>query len=148
MEITNPEGYNQYKPDPRQALFLSYYFDRKSPTFSNALQSALKAGYNQEYAESITAAMPNWLAESIRDAKIIKKAEKNLDEFLEKESDDPIDKKIKADMTKFALERLNKTKYSARQELTGENGEAIKYSNLTDEEVNKLILEEASKLKE
>ena len=40
---------NQYKPDPRQALFLKHYLDPKSPTFSNALQSALKAGYEQEY---------------------------------------------------------------------------------------------------
>lgn len=126
MAECNPNGANQYRVDPRQALFLSYYFDQKSKTFSNALQSALKAGYEQEYAETITAQMPKWLSESISEAKIIKKAEKNLDEFLEKESEDPIDKKIKADMTKFALERLNKKKYSARTELTGEDGQEIK----------------------
>lgn len=123
MTVCNPNGANQYKVDPRQALFLSYYFDQKSETFSNALQSALKAGYEEEYAKTITAQMPTWLSENIREAKIIKQAEKNLNNFL---SDEEEDKKIKADMTKFALERLNKVKYSARQELTGEDGKEIK----------------------
>ena len=39
--------------DPRQTAFLTYYLDPKSETFSNALQSGLKAGYKQEYAENI-----------------------------------------------------------------------------------------------
>lgn len=134
---------NQYKIDPRQALFLKYYLDKKSETFSNGLQSALKAGYEEEYAKTITAQMPDWLSEKINDSKIIQKAEKNLEEFLNDDSD----KRIKADMTKFALERLAKTKYSSRQELTGKDGEAIKYESLTDEEINKLLLEEAEKIK-
>jgi hypothetical protein len=61
----NPNKANQYRPDPRQSLFLSYYLDPKSKTFSNALQSALKAGYEQEYAESITAKMPTWLSNAL-----------------------------------------------------------------------------------
>ena len=74
---------NQYTaPDPRQALFLTYYLDPNSETFSNALQSALKAGYAQEYAESLTAKMPDWLAESVGKESRIKQAEKHLDEVL------------------------------------------------------------------
>lgn len=111
---SNPNGSNQHQPDPRQSLFLQYYLDPKSEFFSNALQSALKAGYEQEYAESITSKMPTWLAEAVGDGYLIKKAEANLKEFLETASE-----KVKADMTKFVLERLNKGKYSERRELSG-----------------------------
>lgn len=75
---------NQYTaPDPRQSLFLSLYLDPMSETFSNGLQSALKAGYAQEYAESLLAKMPEWLSENVGDVSRIKKAEQHLDEVLQ-----------------------------------------------------------------
>ncbi len=129
----NPNGANQYVADPRQSLFLAYYLDPKSDTFSNALQSALRAGYEQEYAESLTSKMPSWLAESVGDHHLVKTAENNLKEFLEMDTtnmtvkneqvvtyDDPQLKKIKADVTKFTLERLNKKKYAGKETLAGE----------------------------
>lgn len=123
MSNSNPNKVNQYTaPDPRQSIFLKYYFDQKSETFSNALQSALKAGYAQQYAESITAAMPAWLEDYIREHDLVMQAEKNLKNFL---SDEEKDSRIKADMTKFTLERLKKEKYSARKELTGKDGEKL-----------------------
>ncbi|RMD72955.1 MAG: hypothetical protein D6822_00430 [Cyanobacteria bacterium J149] len=120
MARSNPNKANQYKPDPRQSLFLSNYLDPKSKTFGNALQSALKAGYAQEYAEAITAKMPAWLAEKVRDTYLVSKAEENLKEFLENG-----DEKIKADITKFVLSRLAKAKYSERQEVTGKDGKDL-----------------------
>lgn len=141
----NPHGANQHKVDPRQALFLANYLDPKSKTFSNALQSALKAGYSQEYAESLTSNAPTWLSENLGDTYIVQRAEKNLKEFLEMDTenkvvrgkgenamvlsiDDAALKRIKADMTKFALERLNKEKYSQRAEVTGKGGGAIDFN--------------------
>ena len=41
------------QPDPRQASFLAYYLNPKSDTFSNALQSGIKAGYSEEYSKVI-----------------------------------------------------------------------------------------------
>lgn len=120
MAKTNPHGANQYKVDPRQALFLKYYLDPKSKTFSNALQSAIKAGYDDEYAKTITGKMPKWLAEKIRDTYLISKAEENLKEFLENGSE-----KTKADITKFILSRLAKAKYSERKEVTGKDGKDL-----------------------
>lgn len=82
----NPNGANQYLPDPRQSLFLGYYLDPKSPTFSNALQSGLKAGFAQEYAENIMSLMPDWLSERIekyKGSRLLEKAERNLDEILD-----------------------------------------------------------------
>lgn len=122
MAKTNPKGANQYKPDPRQALFLANYLNPKKDTFGNAYQSAIKAGYEHGYAKEITSAMPTWLEENTRTEYIVKRAEKNLQEFLDPEFED---NKIKADMSKFALSRLNKQKYSERQELTGKDGKDL-----------------------
>lgn len=81
---TNPHGVNQYTaPDPRSQAFLAYYLDRESSSYSNALQSALRAGYAQEYAESITSQMPDWLAESLGDMELLGRAVRNLSEGLD-----------------------------------------------------------------
>ena len=60
--------------DPRQTNFLAYFLDPKSATYSNALQSALKAGYAQEYAESMLYQLPDWLSENLGDVKRLLKA--------------------------------------------------------------------------
>ncbi len=136
MAKTNPNGANQYKVDPRQALFLSYYLDNKSETFSNAYRSALRAGYESEYARNITSTMPSWLAEYLDHSSLVKKAEKNLKEMLEMEVEnegvsksgevyeyDDVGKlRVKADLTKFVLERLDKERYSQRQEIGAGSG--------------------------
>lgn len=41
--------------NPRQALFIKLYTDRKSKTFGNAYQSAVAAGYSPETAKRILA---------------------------------------------------------------------------------------------
>ena len=107
---------------PQQELFLSYYTNPKSETFSNASQSAVKAGYSQNYADNITASMPDWLLENIGDMKRLRKAEKNLEEVQNiqiyndegKLDANLIDKRTKVDM--FIAERLNKQKYSTKVE--------------------------------
>lgn len=129
---------------PQQEHFLAYYTNPKSETFSNALQSALKAGYKQEYAENITAQMPEWLLENLGDMRRLRKAEKNLEEVqnFDVVTDDGkvdtnlLDKRIKVDM--FLAERLNKQKYSTRQEVTGKNGESLGLSAKSDEELEKI----------
>ena len=69
--------------DPRQGLFLKYYLDPESDTFSNGKQSAIRAGYTEEYAKQIIAGMPEWLSDNIRHLSMAQKAEKNLSEFLD-----------------------------------------------------------------
>lgn len=130
---------------PQQELFLAEYTNPKSDTFGNAVQSALKAGYEENYANNITGLMPDWLFENIGDMKRLRKAEKNLDEvqnvgiFNEAGKPDPqlIEKRTKVDM--FLAERLNKIKYSARSELTGANGGAIEIDNSSKEHADELI---------
>lgn len=81
--FNNPYGANQWVRDPRQQFFLAYYLDPKSPTFSNALQSGLKAGFSQEYSESIMSQMPTWLSEKLGNNTLLLKAERNLNEMLD-----------------------------------------------------------------
>lgn len=83
---TNPNKVNQHTgPDPRQATFLALYLDPKSETFSNVLQSGLKAGFSKEYSENLTSLMPAWLSESIGELNMLSKAERNLDSMLDLE---------------------------------------------------------------
>lgn len=130
---------------PQQEAFLAEYTNPKSPNFGNALQSAIKAGYSQTYSENITDAMPEWLLENIGDMKRLRKAEKNLEEVQNiqiyneegKLDANLIDKRTKVDM--FIAERLNKDKYSTRQEQTGKDGKDLIPDTLTKEEKDKLL---------
>lgn len=114
-------GANQWNPDPRQSLFLKYYLDRKSETFSNAYRSAIKAGYADDYAKVILTKDLDWVSESVRDERFIQLADKNLEELLIQDED----KKVKADLTKFVKSRLQKEKWSERSEITGPEGKPL-----------------------
>lgn len=78
---SNPNGANQYQLDPRQKMCWDAYVDPRSETFGNALQSALKAGYEPDYCEQITS--QTWFKERLRRMNLLGKAEKVLDETLE-----------------------------------------------------------------
>lgn len=90
--------------DERQSAFLKYYLTPGTDLFNNALQSALKAGYTQEYAESILQKDLKWLAEGVAELvgkptdkkNLISKAKKVLDKSL-----DSKDEKIAQDTAKF-----------------------------------------------
>lgn len=106
---------------PQQQAFLKNYLDPKSETWSNALQSALKAGYKQEYAESITSHMPDWLAESLgKHKRMLTKAEIRLESSIDSE-----DEKIAQDTAKFIAKTVGKHIYSERTELTGKDGKEL-----------------------
>lgn len=123
MAKNNPNGANQYKVDPRQALFLKGYLDVKSETFANALQSALAAGYAPEYSENLVGQMPTWLSVKLGELNkdhMMNKVRKNLDDFL-----DDKDTRLKFDATKFVGETIGKAIYSKRTELTGADGKDL-----------------------
>lgn len=105
---------------PRQSAFLKNYLDPTSETWGNATQSAVKAGYTQEYAENLTTEFPKWLQENLGDTTLVEKALVNLNTALTED-----DKNIKWDATKFTLSRLAKARFSERKEMTGANGEAL-----------------------
>lgn len=103
--------------NPQQEAFLSYYTNPSSDTFGNALQSALKAKYAKEYAENITALMPDWLLENIGRFNMLKKAERNLDKILDLDTNEGGTLKVVADTSKFVAERLGKREYGMKQDV-------------------------------
>lgn len=136
--------------DPRQQECLANYLNPDSETFGNAYQSAIAAGFSDEYARNFTYKRPRWWAEKVGNNYNLARAEKNLTEFLEMNTkiavhkndaafDDPGLCRVKADITKFVLERLNKQKYSVRQELTDGEGQPLKFGELSDEELDQKI---------
>ncbi len=135
---SNPNKVNQHtQPDPRQSLFLSYYIDPKSETFSNAYRSALRAGYEEEYASTILNQDLLWLSESLSDNSLLQKAEKRLNQILDFE---PVDEEGKIDNSLIANQMravtlvakgIGKAKYSERVEQTGKDGGAIEIQQIT-----------------
>lgn len=121
---------NQHKADPRQALFLAAYIKPDSKTFANAYQSALSAGYGEEYAKVILSSV-DWISESIKDEELVRKAEAALVEALEYTTIDVEGKvdsgvgRLKLDASKLVLKGLKKDKYSERSEITGKGGESL-----------------------
>lgn len=84
--------------DPRQALFLKYYLKPGTPTFSNIYQSALKAGYTENYASNLNSKV-DWVVENSREItkdELVKKSKKILNKALDGE-----DLKLAQDTAKF-----------------------------------------------
>lgn len=132
MSITNPYGANQYRLDPRQKLCVALYINPESDTFSNAYQSAQKAGYEESHAATITT--QEWFQEATRKHSLLDKAEKVLKEMLEMDDReegkrDAALSRIKQDTAKFIAERIGKKEYSTRneQDITS-GGEPLKIS--------------------
>lgn len=67
-----------FTPDPRRQAFAVAYFDKSSDTYGNALQSGLKAGFSQEYSESILSKKTRWLAEIVGKMDLLEDLQKNL----------------------------------------------------------------------
>lgn len=109
---------------PQQELFLERYTNPKSPTFGNALQSALTAGYSQEYSESITSQLPDWLSENIGRFKLLRKAENVLTKTLDYE---PVDEKGKIDNSLLAIQ--NKTAQFLAETIGKNQGYSKKIEN-------------------
>lgn len=135
---------------PQQELFLSYYTNPKSETFSNAKQSGLKAGYAETYADNITTLLPDWLLENIGSMNRLRKAERNLDEVqgLEiitiegKLIPEALRERTKVDI--FMAERIGKRVYATRgDDALDKIADKIE---LSDEQYKRIIRAGAEKL--
>lgn len=137
---SNPNGANQYLLDPRQKACWDLYVNPKSETFGNAKQSAIRAGYEPEYAAQIT--VSEWFVAKVRRLNMLDKAEKVLEEMLEMDPvtvmpdgtmrKDPALAKIKQDTAKFVASSQGKSDgWSSRTEVTGDGGGAIVVAPIT-----------------
>jgi len=99
-------------------MFKEGYINPESSTFGNAMQSALAAGYTQEYSESITAKGNEWMAEIVGDFERYRLADDVLTHHL-------LEKNL--DAAKF----VGKNKYQGVQKLDLTSG-GEKFSLLVD----------------
>ena len=111
--------------NPKRARALDFYVNPDSRSYGNIKKSLLRAGYKVRIAERFLKQPPLWMKRAVMRSTIISQAETNL---LEMTSGDFKNEKIKADMTKFALERLDRDNYGLKSkgELAIEQAEAKK----------------------
>jgi len=122
--------------DARQQLFKELYLSPKSPTFGNAFQSALKAGYSRSTADSITTFRDGWVGEVIGDRERLRGAERVLSYYTDKnpeEFDDINVKRIQLDASKFVAKGLGREKYSERVEHVGDINTTLDLAGLFDQ---------------
>lgn len=65
--------------DPRRQKFAAFYLDPSSTTYCNALQSAIRAGFTEEYSKTIISRKTEWISDIIRKLGIIDKLKSNLE---------------------------------------------------------------------
>lgn len=124
---------------PQQIKFAMAYYLPDSPTFSNAYQSALKAGYTENTAKNIITQDFNWVKEIYMDlygdgvtkAKLVKKAKRVADKAL-----DSSDEKIASSMSQFVLK--TDPEFSEKQDITSKGENINPMHGLTVEELKKL----------
>ena len=114
---------------PKQLDFIDYYTNPKSDTYSNATQSAMKAGYSESYskthaytrlvplvADKIQQKEDRLIEKASKREKMLAKAEENLDKDLSIEDDaSPALRAIRSKTTTFVAETVGKEVYSKAQ---------------------------------
>ena len=133
--------------DPRKLKCIAYYKDPLSDTFGNLKQSALKAGFSESYARSITSAKNDWITENVKqDVQSIQRAEKNLRKFndfelnpedIETKKDIEI-AKIQIDASKFILKTQAKGKYNDEEVKQAPNVQ-VNIINYNNKDENKTV---------
>ncbi len=127
--------------DPRQTPFLNYLFDKKSDTYLDVYKSAIKAQYSKTYGENLKGQMPKWLLENIGKERMLKKAEKNIDEMLDYNGTDT-KIRIKADITKFTLERRAREVWGKDEQKSGNTYNFIVIKPEARQAIARRIIEE------
>ena len=115
---------------PQQIKFAMFYYLPDSPTYGNAMQSALRAGFSDQYARSITVKNLNWIKDIVSEIggkgvtkdKLVRKAKRVLDKSLDSE-----DEKIAQDTAKFIAKTT--TEFSEKQDIVS-NGETLTVATL------------------
>jgi hypothetical protein len=113
--------------DPRQTKAIQAYQDPTSPTFGNIKGSMINAGYDDEYANSISGRKPAWLTETIQDTvDMVRHAEKNLKRYatmtINVDDKNAIDwARLQVDVSKYITKTLASKKYSENKEAEAPN---------------------------
>jgi hypothetical protein len=145
---TNPNGANQFSLDPRQKECWDLYINPKSKTFGNAKQSALKVGYEPDYADQITTS--EWFIGKVRRLNMLNKAEKVLDKALTYKTENDEGKvvtdllRIQTDVAKHITKTLGKDEGYSEKIETDSNINIVGVS-LSAEQADQLIRARANR---
>lgn len=116
---------------PQQIAFAMWYYLPNSSTYGNAKQSAIKAGYSQEYAENITNFKLDWMQNILSEIIGQPDDKKNLvakaKRVLNKSLDSP-DEKLAQDTAKFIAKSTEE--FSEKQDITS-NGQTLESVRIT-----------------
>jgi len=147
MPKTNPNGANQYTLDPRQKKCWEAYTNPESETFGNATQSAIKAGYTEGTADTITAT--EWFIGRLWRLNATATGERKMKQLLELDLTNGGDKvdvgiaRIQADLAKFLASTQGKNDgYSTKQEIESKVEGTLDVTN----DIPKEVLDEANEL--
>lgn len=108
--------------DPKKQLAITAYKDPMSDTFGNLKRSMINAGYDEQYAGSITSRNPEWLTEVIQDTvDMVRHAERNLKRYatmtINVDDKNAIDwARLQVDVSKYITKTLASKKYSENKE--------------------------------
>lgn len=156
-----PRRKKVYEPTPKALMFWEKYTNPNSPTYSNARQSALAAGYSDAHAKSrihvqTIPKMKQYIAENYHGGKtipdkIVEQAEKR-EKMLEK-AEQNIEKDlsigdhegeklrgIRNKTTLFVAETLGKDNYSRRSEVVNTGYEAL--NEVVQAKLSSVLIEE------
>ncbi len=130
---SNPHGANGVTGDPREQACWDFYVASITANRENGYQAAIDAGYSEDHSRNIT--MQGWFKErksKLKRKDMLSKAERNLDKvldmlYLDENGAVKADLlKIVVDVSKTVASTLGKNEgYSARNELTGKDGEKL-----------------------
>lgn len=116
--------------NPQQKMCWDAYTNPKSVTFGNGKQSAIRAGFTEYYAATITSRA--WFKNRMLRMNLLGKAEKVLDKTLDMDTTDENGKekadllRVQNDAAKFIAKTLGKDEgYNERTEITGAGGQPI-----------------------
>jgi len=124
---------------PRQIDFAIRYYLPSSKTYSNALASAKAAGFTEIYAKTITTKNLEWIDKILSEI-VGKQIDKNVlvqkaKRVVNKNLEDDADPRVAADIAKFILKSTDE--FSEKKEQSGEITVVNKYSQMSDEELDK-----------
>lgn len=110
--------------DPRQKLCWGNYVDQTKPTFSNAYQAALSAGYTHYYSKTITTRP--WFKDKVRRTHLLTKAEKVINKILDMETDKADILRVQSDVSKHITKTLGKDEgYTEKTEVSGSGSNIV-----------------------
>ena len=114
-----PEQKKEKRFTPQQIDFAMRYYLPNSPTYGNALQSALKAGFSETYAKNITVFDLKWLEDIVLEIigeptdkkNLVAKSKRVLNRSLDSKND-----KLAQDTAKFIA--MSDREFSLKQDIT------------------------------